>query len=159
IKPMLSRELVVASEHRLWSNLVFSARYTRKRVVRAIEDFGSLDAQENEVFFVGNPGFGASDTKKFNAPNGQPLTPKARRDYDSAEFRVDRRFSKGNLRNLNVFASYTYSRLYGNWAGLANSDEAGRSQPNISRAFDQPQSNFDSKGNNVFGLLPTDRPH
>jgi len=159
IKPMLSRELVVASEHRLWSNLVFSARYTRKRVVRAIEDFGLLDAQENEVFFVGNPGFGASDTKKFTAPNGQPLTPKAWRDYDSVEFRFDRRFSEGYLRNLNVFASYTYSRLYGNWAGLANSDEAGRSQPNISRAFDQPQSNFDSKGNNVLGLLPTDRPH
>ncbi|HKQ73094.1 MAG TPA: carboxypeptidase regulatory-like domain-containing protein [Blastocatellia bacterium] len=159
IKPTLSREFVVASEHRLWSNFVLSARYTRKRVVRAIEDFGALDAQENEVFIIGNPGFGASDAKKFTAPNGRPLTPKARRDYDSLEFRFDQRFSKGYLRNLNIFGSYTYSRLFGNWAGLANSDEAGRSQPNISRAFDQFQSNFDSKGNNVFGLLPTDRPH
>jgi hypothetical protein len=159
INPMLSREFAVASEHHLWSNFVFSARYTHKRVVRAIDDAGALDAQENEVFIIGNPGFGATDAKKFTAPNGQPLTPKAQRDYDSVEFRFDQRFSKGYLRHLNIFASYTYSRLYGNWAGLANSDEAGRSQPNISRAFDQPQSSFDSKGNNVFGLLPTDRPH
>ena len=159
IKPMLSREFVVASEHRLWNNFVLSARYTRKRLIRGIEDIGVLDAQENEVYTIGNPGFGATDEKKFTAPNGQPLTPRAKRDYDGVEFRFDQRFSDGALRNLNLFASYTYSRLYGNWAGLANSDENGRSQPNVSRAFDLTQNNFDSKGKNVFGLLPTDRPH
>ncbi len=159
IKPMLSREFVVASEHRLWNNFVFSARYTRKRLVRGIEDIGVLDAQENEVYTIGNPGFGETDAKKFTAPNGQPLTPKAQRDYDGLEFRFDQRFTEGYLRDFNFFASYTYSRLYGNWPGLANSDEAGRSQPNVSRAFDLTQNNFDSKGKNVFGLLPTDRPH
>jgi hypothetical protein len=159
IKPMLSREFVVATEHRLWNNFVFSARYTRKMLVRGIEDIGVLDAEENEVYTIGNPGFGATDAKKFTAPNGQPLTPKAQRDYDGIEFRFDQRFTEGGLRNLGFFASYTYSRLYGNWPGLSNSDENGRSQPNVSRAFDLTQNNFDSKGQNVYGRLPTDRPH
>ncbi len=159
IKPMLSREFVVATEHRLWNNFVFSARYTRKMLVRAIEDIGVLDAEDNEVYTIGNPGFGQTDAKKFTAPNGQPLVPKAQRDYDGLEFRFDHRFTDGYLRNLSFFASYTWSRLYGNWPGLANSDENGRSQPNVSRAFDLSTNNFDSKGQNVFGLLPTDRPH
>jgi hypothetical protein len=63
------------------------------------------------------------------------------------------------MRNLSIFTSYLYSRLYGNWAGLANSDEAGRSQPNVSRAFDLSPGNFDGQGKNVYGLLATDRPH
>src|SRR6185503_19304635 len=75
------------------------------------------------------------------------------------EVRYDKRFTEGFARNFNVFASYTYSRLYGNWAGLANSDEAGRSQPNVSRAFDLSPGNFDGTGHNVYGLLATDRPH
>ena len=54
---------------------------------------------------------------------------------------------------------YTYSRLFGNWAGLANSDEDGRSDPNVSRAFDLSPGNFDEQGHNPRGLLATDRPH
>jgi hypothetical protein len=159
IKPMLSREFVVATEHRLWNNFVFSARYTRKMLIRAIEDIGVLDAEDNEVYTIGNPGFGATDEAAYTAPNGLPLVPRAKRDYDGVEFRFDQRFSEGSLRNFSFFASYTYSRLYGNWPGLANSDENGRSQPNVSRAYDLSTNNFDSKGQNVFGLLPTDRPH
>ena len=159
IKPMLSREWTVASEHRIRQRMIGSIRYTSKRLVRGIEDIGVLDANENEVYTIGNPGFGATDEKRFTAPNGQPLTPRAKRDYDAVELRFDHQIREGWLRNLNYFASYTWSRLYGNWAGLANSDEGGRSQPNVSRAFDLTQNNFDSKGRNVFGRLATDRPH
>jgi outer membrane receptor protein involved in Fe transport len=159
LKPMLSREFTVSSEHQFRGNMFFSARWTRKRLVRGIEDIGVLDALENEVYTIGNPGFGATDASKFKAPNGQPLTPKARRDYDGVEFRLDQRFTEGKLRNFGYFASYTWSRLFGNWAGLANSDEAGRSQPNVSRAFDLTPGNFDQTGRNVYGRLATDRPH
>jgi hypothetical protein len=159
IKPMLSREFIVASEHRFKANIIGSIRYTKKHLVRGIEDIGVLDAQENEVYTIGNPGFGQTDSKLFTAPNGQPLTPKAKREYDGVEFRFDHQIREGALKHLNYFASYTWSRLYGNWSGLANSDEAGRSQPNVSRAFDLTQNNFDSKGQNVFGRLATDRPH
>jgi len=143
----------------LGPNMIGSIRYTKKHLVRGIEDIGVLDAQENEVYTIGNPGFGQTDAKKFTAPNGQPLTPKAKREYDGVEFRFDHQIREGFLNHLNYFASYTWSRLFGNWAGLANSDEAGRSQPNVSRAFDLTQNNFDSKGQNVFGRLATDRPH
>jgi hypothetical protein len=87
------------------------------------------------------------------------LTPKARREYDGVEFRLDGRFSEGLFKRINYNVSYTWSRLYGNWAGLANSDENGRSDPNVSRAFDLFYSNYDSKGQNVYGRLATDRPH
>jgi outer membrane receptor protein involved in Fe transport len=159
IKPMLSREFTVSSEHQFSGNMFFSGRYTRKRLVRGIEDIGVLDANESEVYTIGNPGFGQTDATKFTTPNGVPLTPRARRDYDGVEFRLDQRFSEGRLRNFGYFASYTWSRLYGNWAGLANSDEAGRSQPNVSRAFDLSPGNFNEKAQNVFGRLATDRPH
>lgn len=159
IKPMSSRQYAVALEHEFRPGLIASVRYTRSRLVRGIEDIGVLDAQENEVYTIGNPGFGATDAKKFTTAAGVPLTPKAVRNYDGVEFRIDGRFSEGYLRRLGYNASYTYSRLYGNWAGLANSDENGRSDPNVSRAFDLAPSNFNSKGQNVFGLLGTDRPH
>jgi hypothetical protein len=70
---------------------------------------------------------------------------------------MDGRYS----RNLNVMASYTYSRLYGNYSGSANSDESGRSDPGVSRAFDLPYYYFDASGSqqNAYGRLATDRPH
>ena len=159
IKPMLSREFMVASEHRFGENKIASIRYTRKHLIRGIEDIGSLDAQENEVYVIGNPGFGQTSNSVICAPSSDPCTPKAKRDYDGLEFRFDHQVRSGPLKNLSYFASYTYSRLYGNWAGLANSDEAGRSQPNVSRAFDLPQGNFDAHGHNVYGRLATDRPN
>lgn len=159
IKPMSTRQYAVGLEHEFRPGLVASVRYTRSRLVRGIEDIGVLDAQENEVYTIGNPGFGLTDAKKYTTPSGEPLTPKAVRNYDGVEFRVDGRFSEGFLRRLNYSGSYTYSRLWGNWAGLANSDENGRSDPNVSRAFDLSPGNFDSKGKNVYGLLATDRPH
>ncbi|HZS05120.1 MAG TPA: carboxypeptidase regulatory-like domain-containing protein [Blastocatellia bacterium] len=166
IKATRSREFTVASEHQFRTNMVFSARYTRKRLGYAIEDVGTLDASESEVYIISNPGYGIQNDKvntlngnTINLKSGQSLFPKAVRNYDGLEIRFDQRFSEGILRNLTYQASYTYSRIWGNYAGLANSDEAGRSQPNVSRAFDQPYGNFDSKGNNVYGLLATDRPH
>lgn len=159
IKPMSTRQYSVALDHEFKPGLVASVRYTRSRLVRGIEDIGVLDADLNEIYTIGNPGFGATDSKLYTTPQGVPLTPKATRNYDGVEFRVDGRFSEGYLRRLNYSGSYTYSRLWGNWAGLANSDENGRSDPNVSRAFDLSPGNFDSKGQNVFGLLGTDRPH
>lgn len=166
MKPYEQREFTVTSTHQFASNLVFSARYTRKRLMRALEDIGVLDAGDNEVYITGNPGFGLRDRsintlsgQTINLKEGQYLVPRAKRQYDGLEFRLDGRFNEGFARNLSYFVSYTYSRLYGNYAGLANSDENGRSDPGASRAFDLPYGNFDSKGNNVYGPLGTDRPH
>ncbi len=162
-----SRAISVASEHQLGGNMVASVRYTRNRLLYPIEDIGILDADESEIYVIGNPGYGQRSTSinelngvKLNLKPGQALNPKAVRNYDGVEFRLDGRFSNDSwVKGLSYNLSYTYSRLWGNYSGLASSDENGRSQPNVSRAFDLPYGNFDSKGNNVFGLLNTDRPH
>lgn len=159
IKPMSSRQYSLALDHEIKPGMLFNVRYTRSRLVRGIEDIGVLNAEGSEVYTIGNPGFGSTDANTVVTPQGVPLTPKAVRNFDGVEFRLDGRFSEGVLRRLNYNASYTYSRLWGNWGGLANSDENGRSDPNVSRAFDLSPGNFDSKGQNVYGLLATDRPH
>ncbi|MGZ5436709.1 MAG: hypothetical protein ACXW3F_11675, partial [Pyrinomonadaceae bacterium] len=60
-------------------------------------------------------------------------------------------------------ANYTISRLYGNYSGLASSDEPhlvnGRLSPGVSRAFDLPFIGFTAKGEKDNGRLQTDRPH
>jgi len=162
-----SRSISVASEHQLSHGLVASVRYTRNRLLYPIEDIGIFDADENEVYVIGNPGYGLRGSTisslsgiALTLKPGQSLFPKAVRNYDGVEFRLENRYVRdGFFRGLSYNLSYTYSRLYGNYAGLANSDENGRSQPNVSRAFDLPYGNFDSQGNNVYGLLTTDRPH
>jgi hypothetical protein len=68
---------------------------------------------------------------------------------------LDKRFSK----SYQFSASYTWSRLWGNYSGLASSDEAGRDSPNNTRYFDQPWIYGDSTGKSAMGRLPTDRPH
>ena len=55
--------------------------------------------------------------------------------------------------------NYTYSRLYGNYSGLASSDEAGRTSPGVNRFFDLPHLGFTAEGNPDNGRLATDRPH
>ncbi|NJM53088.1 MAG: hypothetical protein HC846_06655 [Blastocatellia bacterium] len=80
--------------------------------------------------------------------------PKAERNYDAVEVRIDKRANKYFLN-----ASYTWSRLFGNYSGLASSDEAGRSSPNVNRFFDLPPLGFTADGDPDNGLLATDRPH
>jgi len=55
--------------------------------------------------------------------------------------------------------SYLWSRLYGNFSGLSQSDENGRVSPNVARGYDYPAIMFDQSGKPVYGRLATDRPH
>jgi hypothetical protein len=161
IKPTRSREFSFILEHQLASRLVSGFRYTHKNLLRTIEDIGVLDAEDSEVYLIGNPGEGWTRNDPNHVfdgktPNGNYLVPEAKRQYDAAEFSL-----QGQARNLTFLGSYTWSRLYGNYSGLANSDESGRSDPGVSRAFDLPFYYFDDTGSqkNVEGRLGTDRPH
>ncbi|MBI3698789.1 MAG: TonB-dependent receptor [Acidobacteria bacterium] len=161
LKPYTSREFSVTVEHQFASRLVGAIRYTRKDLLKAIEDIGVLDAEDNEVYLIGNPGFGETRNTKTvygqKTTNGQEfLVPRAVRNYDGLEFRL-----QGRVNRFEILGSYTYSRLYGNYSGTANSDESGRSDPGVSRAFDLPYYYFDASGSqkNVLGPLGTDRPH
>jgi hypothetical protein len=169
LKPMSQHEYVVGLDWAITPVLALETRYTRKRLDRTIEDTG-ISTASGEQFFISNPGEG-NDLQPLigagvNCPApcttaSFPNQPKAIRRYDGLEFRLIKRDSVKWFGQV----SYTYSRETGNYAGLTNSDvgDGGafgqRTSPNVGRAFDEPQMQFDSHGNLIDGPLATDRPH
>jgi TonB dependent receptor len=153
LKPMRRRVWDIGAEHALASTLVLNVRYTHNSMDRAIEDVGTL-TPAGEKYYIANPGFGITGNPQTWG-SGYPLTPKAKRDYDAVEIRADRRFSN----HYYFSASYTWSRLWGNYSGLASTDDPAVPNPNASRYFDLPYASYDSHGKLAEGLLATDRPH
>lgn len=174
IKPMASQNINVGTELRIGSSAVLRASWVHNSLIRTIEDLGVL-VDGNEVYSYANPGFGAATSSPSSGGSKAFPTPKAKRNYDAAEFQITKRAGQW----FGV-ASYVYSRLYGNYAGLASSDEirtgadgggvfavaqesAGQnSRPggNANRAWDIDELLWDSKGGlNPQGRLATDRPH
>jgi len=153
-KPMRQRELVFGAEYALRSDLGLEVRYARKRLDRTIEDTGYFDAL-GENYYIGNPGEGILVNPVSGVCPTCPNQPKPMRNYDGVEFKLSKRWSH----NFFFTTSYTYSRLYGNYSGLTSTDEVGRHSPNVNRFFDLPHMAWNAQGQQVFGLLPTDRPH
>jgi hypothetical protein len=157
LKAARQTEFTIGTEYGLSSDIVLSGRFTHKKLDRTIEDVGFIDATGNENFFIANPGLGLV-SQPF-AP-GLPASPMAARQYNAMELRLDKRYAK----NYYLNASYTFSRLTGNYSGLASSDEfdalgVGRSSPNVNRFFDLPFLGFNTNGEFDNGRLATDRPH
>ncbi|HEV8346504.1 MAG TPA: TonB-dependent receptor [Vicinamibacterales bacterium] len=150
LKPMKQQEATFGVDHELANHMAASVRYVHKQLDRAIDDTGSLDDQGNEIYIIANPGEGL--TKLAFAGVAMPLP---QRDYDSVEFALERRLSN----NWFLRTSYLWSRLFGNYTGLSQSDENGRTSPNVGRAYDFPLMMFTGTGQASYGRLPTDRPH
>ncbi len=174
IKPMGADNFNAGVEYQIAANTVFRASYVHTNVLRTIEDLGVL-VNGDEVYYYANPGEGGATVTPTSGATKPFPTPKAKRTYDAGEFQVTKRQGKwfGT-------ASYVYSRLYGNYAGLANSDEirsaadgggvygpaqtsggqAFRPGGNANRAWDIDELLWDSKGHlDPQGRLATDRPH
>jgi hypothetical protein len=174
LKPMYQDATNVGFEMQLNPTTVFGATYVHNKLTRTIEDVGSLDAGGNEIYFAANPGEGIATTMFATGLTGPTPTPKPLRQYDALELTLNRRFSKNWFASANV----TFSRLYGNYAGLANSDEittptngvgsataqqqgtsVARAGTSAGRAWDLDELEWDSRGNlNPEGRLATDRP-
>jgi hypothetical protein len=127
------------------------------------------------VYQFVNPGEGIAKTYiSSSATPNNFKTPAPQRTYDALELTVTRRFSH----HFSGQASYVWSKLYGNYTGLANTDEIVTPTSNVSsatsqqsggsvarpgttasRAYDLDETLFDSHGNFLYGRLPTDRPH
>ena len=150
LKPMRSQEAVFGLEHELNPTMAVSVRYVHKHLDRGIEDTGSIDAQQNEIYIIANPGEGLTSLA-FCCPAVN--LPKPRRQYNGVEFAFDKRYAN----NWFFRASYLLSRDYGNYPGLSESDENGRSSPNVGRLFDYPLIMFKQDGTASYGQLPTDR--
>ncbi len=124
---------------------------------RTIEDVGIAVPGIGEVFYISNPGEGISENllRDQGGCPSCPNQPKPKRIYDGLEFRLMKRLSNNWYAN----ASYTFSRLYGNYSGLSSSDENGRNSPSVNRFFDGQYMSFDQTGKPIYGDLGTDRPH
>lgn len=152
IDPFRQREITFIFQRQLSKNYSLSTRYTRKEVLKTIEDVGFVNSEGSTAYLIGNPGYGLA---KELLEGAGLLSPKAQRQYDALEVVFSRRFDK----NYYFSANYTFSRLYGNYSGLASSDEEGRLDPNVERFFDEPSAGFTVAGGPDNGRLATDRPH
>lgn len=151
IEAFRQSEYTVGFERAIGNDYLLNARYTRKTVDVAVEDIG-IPVDGGEAYVIGNPGRGLA--KRIGDAAGF-ISLEAVRDYDAVQVGLDKRFSK----NYFFSTSYTWSRLFGNYAGLASSDENGRTSPNVNRNFDLPFIGFSGQGQPDNGRLPTDRPH
>ncbi|MFN0106431.1 MAG: carboxypeptidase regulatory-like domain-containing protein [Bryobacteraceae bacterium] len=173
LKPMSQANTSLGFEYAIQPQTVLAVRYVHNSLRRTIEDLGTL-VNGDEKYIFGNPGEGISTTVIPSTATQPFAMPKPKRTYDGMEVSVSRRFSSRWFGQ----ASYVYSRLYGNYAGLSNSDEitspttnrtsaqaqqsAGniaRQGGNANRTWDLDEILFDNKGNIVEGRLATDRPH
>lgn len=153
LRPFRQTEFTAGLERQLSRDYVLSVRYSYKNVNDAIEDAGFPTPEGSEAYIIGNPGKGLhAETAKAQ---GYAKTTTPQRRYDALEVKLDRRFSK----NYFFQAAYTFSRLYGNYSGLASSDENGRTSPGVNRFFDLPHLGFTAEGKPDNGRLATDRPH
>jgi hypothetical protein len=152
LKPVKQGEWTLGLEHELAPAMSLGVRYVHKWLFRTIEDVG-IFFQGSEIYLIANPGEGLAVQMEPSVP--ALVTPKPVRKYDGLEFRVQKRFSN----NWSGTASYLFSRLWGNYSGLASSDENGRTSPNVNRYYDNTVMSYDAGGKAVYGPLQTDRPH
>jgi hypothetical protein len=156
LKPTVQSELSFGLEKRLSEYIAASVRVVYKHYIRTIEDVG-VQTAAGEMYYTANPGFG------YTLPQSQggefddkyPATPKAKRDYWGVNLGLDKRFSDNWMAGI----SYTWSRLRGNFSGLASSDEWGRNSPMVERYWDLWWHMWDRNMDEIVGPLNTDRPH
>lgn len=156
-------ELTGGIEFELFDNFVLGGRFVWRNIGRVIED-GSFD--QGGTYFIMNPGESSpGGTTPFIGPvtifTGLDLDslvtipeayityPKPIRRYRAVEITAEKRFSN----SYTFLASYTWSRLRGNYEGLFRNDN-GQLDPNITSLFDLPELLY-----NTYGPLPNDRPH
>jgi hypothetical protein len=176
IEPMKQASTSLGVDYQLGDRSVLSVHYVHNNLLETIEDIGYLNSVGDEGYVIGNPGKRVTGVQ---FPTGAtPLghaTPRPKRVYDALEIGLNRRFAN----NWFLSANYTLSRLWGNYAGLASSDEIttpttggssataqqqggsiARPGGNVNRAWDLDELLWDSHGNlDVVGRLATDRPH
>ena len=160
MEPYSKVEYTLGFQKKLMEDVSFTARFLHNRILWAIEDIG-IQMPEGETYFNGNPGSDWINQKYKEAQDAGLMPPgvkcpRAKRKYYSLDLGIDKRFSNNWMAGFH----YTWSYLWGNFSGLASSDEHGRKDPNVERYFDMwflhYTQNYPEEST---GKLPTDRPH
>ena len=174
VKPMSEDQMNATIEYQMGPQMLFRGSYVHSGLRRTIEDMGVVTPSGIEYIF-GNPGEGKGKFAQISTATKSFPTPRVKRNYDAMELSLQRRFSNNWFANV----SYVLSRLYGNYSGLASTDEirtpafagafpitqqqgagTARAGSSANLAFDLDEMMWDSLGNlDPKGLLPTDRTH
>jgi hypothetical protein len=157
VKPYQQTEMTIEFQREMMRSSVLTVRYLRRVLDHVIEDAG-IPTAAGEAYVIGNPGEGLA--KQVLDQLGYKTAAVPERKYNAVQAEWDSRY----FRNLSFNLNYTWSRLFGNYSGLANPDELGaagtpRLDPNVSRGFDEPWVGFTASGHTDNGLLPLDRTH
>jgi Carboxypeptidase regulatory-like domain len=173
IKAMYQDSLHAGVEWQVKPMSVLGVHVVHNALGRTIEDLGAV-VNGDSVYAIANPGEGLMTIARPSGLTAPFRMPKAIRRYDAVDVTVNRRFSNRWF----ATASLTVSRLYGNYAGLASSDEIvtpttggafptsqqqsgtlARTGSNVNGGWDIDEILWDSKGHlDVLGRLATDRP-
>ncbi len=174
IRPMSSWLGNAGVEYQVGPKVMVALRYTHNSLRTTIEDIGTM-IDGSEVYIYGNPGEGLAKMTSPATKTPSMEIPKPKRVYDALELSFSRRFANRWFAS----GSYVLSRLWGDYAGLQNSDEitprslgtssanaqqsagtAYRPGSSATRAYDLDYYMWDSKGNyDLTGRLGSDRPN
>ncbi|MEZ4365901.1 MAG: TonB-dependent receptor [Kofleriaceae bacterium] len=167
LKAQYLDEVLGGVEYEIMDDLKLGLSVQKRWMGRVIEDVSTDGAQ---TYIIANPGEWSEEAEAdFQAKidrtddpdekdrledqlrlyQGIRIFDKPRRDYTALQFTASQRFSK----NFYAQASYTFSRVQGNYPGLISYDN-GQVDPNISSQYDLIELLA-----NRNGPLPTDRPH
>ena len=179
-------EVVAGYEHEFAHNLTLTGRFVYRDLRRILEDTSGINVTQAlagvpQQYVVANPsskldiyqnanpcsnpgvgncidynGIGytafANGTSNPLGGDGTPDGfPNPSRIYKSMELVASKRFTK-----LQFYGSYVLSKLYGNYQGNFRSDNF-QQDPNISSMFDFTNSDGRLTGQDIPGVLPTDR--
>jgi hypothetical protein len=138
-------EYLAGYDQEVAANFSIGIKGTYRKLANVIEDMliGTTGA-----YLIANPGSGIGREAGFYE-GGSVVTPAAKRTYKGVELHAEKHFSS----NTQMFASYVWSRLEGNYDGTFQ-NSTGQLDPNINSAFDY--ADFIVNNN---GLLSSDRTH
>jgi len=141
-------EFIVGVEREAIPHLTVGLTYMHRELGRTLEDVQEVAYSD----LLADSSFG-----EYIITNpGAPLFPAPKRDYDAVTLRVEKRLHD----NWQMLASYTWSRIWGNYEGYFRRDN-GQSDPFITSAFDFPYLLDPDvwQYTSANGTLPSDRPH
>ena len=146
-------EFIVGAEREVIPFLNVGLSYMHRALGRTLEDIAIVPYSA----IIDTSAAGHQEFGEYIIDNpGPPYFPKPTRNYDAVTFKVEKRLHN----DWQVLASYTYSKLRGNYEGYFRRDN-GQSDPFITSAFDFPYLldpdvwQYTSEN----GPLPSDRPH
>jgi hypothetical protein len=144
-------EFVVGAEREVIPFLNVGVSFMHRQLGRTLEDTG--DASYSDL--IANSDLSVNYIIRNPGPeNGNP---KPTRNYDALTLKVEKRIHN----DWQMLASYTYSKLRGNYEGYFRRDN-GQSDPFVTSAFDFPYLSDPDVWKYTIaddGPLPSDRPH